>query len=197
MSNVDTFSRTESHTAFAAHDLRQTSWSTDSQTADEAGCAAISAMAVNHVVDYALRKGSYVDSPAFLAQYAAEDPGSPAGKHRAVARLAVRCRASGRPRSIPLSAYHALGRSFALGDDDWRAEDFDETFQRLMKRALGGRAQVVRGAGEIEVIVLSKELLQALLPSAKEYLLRGGPGSDDNDLMDAIEEGRSAAGRET
>src|SRR3546814_13513375 len=74
----------------------------------------------------------------------------------------------------------------SVRERSWQASEARNNFPELMKRALAGAPQVVRHRSGQEVVVVSRVDYEALRPTFKEYLLRGGPCADDDDDLDAF-----------
>ncbi len=79
-------------------------------------------------------------------------------------------------------------------DPPWQASEARNSFPEVMKRALSGNPQVVRHRSGEEVVVVSRADYDAMRPSLKDYLLSGGPCTDDDDELEEIIAGNRAAG---
>jgi prevent-host-death family protein len=74
----------------------------------------------------------------------------------------------------------------------WQASEARNNFPELMKRALSGKAQIVRHRNGEEVVVLSRQDFEATRPTLREFLLKGGPrAAGDNDLERIISKSRA------
>jgi prevent-host-death family protein len=71
-------------------------------------------------------------------------------------------------------------------DHAWQASEARNNFPEVMKRALSGSPQVIRHRNGEEVVVISRAEYDAMRPTFKDYLLRGGPCADDDDELERI-----------
>lgn len=81
-----------------------------------------------------------------------------------------------------------------MADRIWRASEARNNFPEVMKLALSGAPQVVHHRGGGEVVVVSRKDYEALRPTVREFLLRGGPCADDDDELEEIIAGNRARG---
>lgn len=73
----------------------------------------------------------------------------------------------------------------------WQATAARAKLPAIVKGALSGVPQVIRHRSGNQVVVISRAAYDALRPTMKDYLLRGGPGLDDDDpVAVAIRENR-------
>ena len=68
----------------------------------------------------------------------------------------------------------------------WQSSEARNNFPEVMKLALSGTPQVIRHRSGDEVVVVSRKDYDALRPTFKEFLLRGGPCADDDDDLEQI-----------
>jgi prevent-host-death family protein len=81
-----------------------------------------------------------------------------------------------------------------INDQPWQASEARNNFPEVMKRALAGSPQTIRHRSGKEVVLISRTDYDALRPTLKDYLLHGGPCSDDDDELDRIIAGNRADG---
>jgi prevent-host-death family protein len=63
----------------------------------------------------------------------------------------------------------------------WQASEARAKFPAIVQGALSGVPQVIKHRSGGEVVVISRADYDAMRPTMKDYLLRGGPGLDDDD----------------
>jgi prevent-host-death family protein len=74
----------------------------------------------------------------------------------------------------------------------WQASNARAHLPAVMDAALGGVPQVIRKRTGEEVVVVSRAAFDALRPTIKDYLMRGGDGPSKDDPIDqAMAENRS------
>jgi prevent-host-death family protein len=73
-----------------------------------------------------------------------------------------------------------------LTDRPWQASEARNNLPEVIKRALSGSPQLIRHRSGEEVVMISRADYEAMRPTLKEYLLRGGPCADDDDELERI-----------
>jgi prevent-host-death family protein len=74
----------------------------------------------------------------------------------------------------------------SLTDRPWQVSEARNNLPEVMKRALSGSPQLIRRRSGEEVVMISRTDYDAMRPTLKEYLLRGGPCADDDDELEKI-----------
>jgi prevent-host-death family protein len=73
----------------------------------------------------------------------------------------------------------------------WQASEARAKLPAIVEGALSGVPQVIRHRSGSQVVVISRAAYDAMRPTMKDYLLRGGPGLEDDDpVAAAIRENR-------